>query len=316
MSPQIDLFVKPGAVTTWDDFRNSHPCHSIALDGYVDAAPSFDPSGPYANFDHHHGVNRLATRSTSGQVLVAISLGLFDSFREAGQPRANIFVNDCDQDVCLSYWLLSEAERVRQLRIEMDIAKLIISEDFLDATAGAIPVDPSRPIMRKQAWVFEPYDQARASGRLSEMSGEAMHELIADTCDRITLLSEGKGEERDVVGEYDEFGGGPGWTLIAEHGAYARTKLFADGIRAFVAVRGLQEGRFTYSVGRMSPFINFPIAEIFERLNEAEGLTNSQDRWGGSDTIGGSPRRVGSQLSPTDVERIVNEVIGSNTDRG
>ena len=58
------------------------------------------------------------------------------------RPHANIYVNDCDQDVCLSYWLLSEADRVRQLRIEMDIAKLIIFEDFLDATAGAIPVDP------------------------------------------------------------------------------------------------------------------------------------------------------------------------------
>ena len=307
--PQIELQALPGVVVSWDQFCASHPPYSIALDGYVDGIPDFDPSGPYANFDHHLGVNRLATRSTAGQVLVALSLGLFDTFCKDDMPAANVFVNDCDQDVCLSYWMLTHPELVRQLKIEMDIAKLIIGEDFLDATAGAYPVHPNRPMMRKLAWVFELYEEARTSGKLSELDKNEMKLLIEQTCDRITLLSNGQGLEIDVVGEYEELGGGDGWKLVRESGTYARTKLFADGTRAFVAVRDRLDGQFAYSIGKMSPFIKFPITRIYERLNEIEPCETPENRWGGSDTIGGSPRQTGSSLAPQELESLINEFL-------
>lgn len=294
MPAEIVLHVEPGVVKSWNVFREQSPEFSIALDGYVDGPPSFDAAGPFANFDHHFGVNRLATRSTSGQVLVAISLGLFDTFQADGRGFANVFVNDCDQDVCLAYWLLSNPDLVVDLRLDMDIAKLIIAEDFLDATGGAYPVDLSRPGMRKLVWIFEPYADARLTGRLGHMSAEEMRSLIMETADRITRLSAGKSGEADVIGEYEELGGGSQWRMIREHGPFARTKLFADGIRAFVAVRDQGDGRYAYTVGRMSPFINFPMVRIYERLNEAEGTATGTDKWGGSDTIGGSPRRRGS----------------------
>ena len=96
MEPEIKLHVRPGVVYSWDHFRQTHPPNSIAIDGYVDGPAAFDPTGPFANFDHHSGVNRLATRSTCGQILVAIPLGLFETFQVGGRPVANLFVNDCD----------------------------------------------------------------------------------------------------------------------------------------------------------------------------------------------------------------------------
>ena len=94
--------------------------------------------------------------------------------------------------------------------------------------------------------------------------------------------------------------------MIVEHGQHARTKLFSAGVRAFLSVRDNGDGSWTYSIGRMSPFVQFPIEELYGVLTEAEGLPPATYGWGGSNTIGGSPRQGGSRLSPTQVEEILN----------
>lgn len=309
MSPEIRLHVEPGVVKDWDAFRRDSPPCSIALDGYVDGPPAFDPSGPFANFDHHSGVNRLATRSAAGQVLVAIYLGLFDTFKNSQGPAAHVYVNDCDQDVCLAYWLLTHVDKVLNLSIDMDIAQLIIIEDLLDATAGAIPVEPTRPLIRKQAWAFKPYGEARSSCELANMGAAEMERVIEDTSDRLTRLSNGVGGECDLSDDYEVLGGGADWQMIREHGAHARTKLLSRGVHAFVTVRQRDHGRHDYTVGRTSQFIDFPVARILARLNEVEESGSEQDRWGGCDTIGGSPRQDGSGLDPSTVEQIVEQVL-------
>ena len=92
----IDLWVEPGRVYSWDEFRLEKPPFSIALDGVVGEPTKRDYFGPYANFDHHLGVDRTSTRSTSEQVYIEINLGLFEQFRKNGIPYANVFVNDPD----------------------------------------------------------------------------------------------------------------------------------------------------------------------------------------------------------------------------
>jgi len=72
----------------WEDFINSKPNFSIALDGYVKGPPRFSIQGPYANFNHHEGVARIATRSTCAQVYFYIRLGLLDTFQKKGEPNA------------------------------------------------------------------------------------------------------------------------------------------------------------------------------------------------------------------------------------
>lgn len=311
MSIRINLHAEPGVVKSWHEFRSEYPPYSIALDGFVDDVPKYELDGPYANFDHHHGVSRMATRSTSMQVLIAIGLGLFDTFQKNGQPFANVFVNDCDQDVCLSYYLLTNEDKISEIRFGQRLAQLIIFEDFMDTTAGAYPVDISRPILREQAWVFEHYERARMSGRLLQMPGNEVSELIVKTAERIEAYAEGNGKQRELDTNFERLGGGKNWELICETGMFARTRLFSSGIRAFVSVRNSPDGAYHYSVGRMSPFVRFPLAKIFQRLNEIEDLENPANCWGGSDTIGGSPRKTGSRLAPNEIEQIINELIGN-----
>lgn len=308
----IVLHVEPGSVLSWDDFKATKPTHSIALDGYVHAPPTFSARGPYLNLDHHAGVRRLATRSTCAQVYLALTLGLFETFQKDGSPHAHVYVNDADQDVCLSYWLLTHPEEIVNLNVLHPVARLLLLVDFVDATAGAYPIDPQRPIMQQQAWVFEPYTDVRRQGRMSEAE---MRGVILHVSERISQFVQFASLAIDLDTRYDDLGGGPGWRLIAEIGMYARTKLYAEGVGAFVALRGVQDSIYTYVVGKMSPFVHFPVQRILRRLNEAEGISDPNDAWGGTEIIGGSPRKSGSRLPPGAIQSIVNECLG-DSERG
>lgn len=49
----INLHIEPKQIPmTWEEFVKTKPKFSIALDGYVNVGPRYDPSGPYMNFNH------------------------------------------------------------------------------------------------------------------------------------------------------------------------------------------------------------------------------------------------------------------------
>ena len=67
---------------TWRRFCQVTQQYSIAQDGDVAAEPLFQPEGPRLNLNHHEKVDRLATRSSCAQALIAIRQGLFLTFRD------------------------------------------------------------------------------------------------------------------------------------------------------------------------------------------------------------------------------------------
>jgi hypothetical protein len=312
----IRLFVEPGQVYSWLQFTHAKPPYSIALDGIVNDRPRRNPRGPYANFDHHARVDRLATRSTAEQVLIEINLGLFRTFQRDGEPTANLYVNDADEDTCLSVWLLRHPGEA--LSNNVTLARLVYYEDRLDATAGAYPLrDATR--YRRLAWIFEPYHNARYEGQLPRMEEHEMGDLIEQVGDRITDYLAGKGSETTLEGRIEVLGGGPGWSMVRETGPAARLALFDSGVQAFVVYRGESEGRHHYTLGRRSVWVPLPWARLMKTLNQEDPAVQGRDcfRWGplsSGSTIGGSPRSGGSLLTPAQVEKLINRVLLASSD--
>lgn len=308
----IKLTVQPRTTyNTWREFKSASEPYSIALDGIVNDATRREPDGPYANFDHHVKVDRTSTRATCAQVHMEINLGLFSTFQKDGIPNANIYVNDCDEDVCLSVWLLRNHEKAN----ETVVKELVYLEDKLDATAGAFPFGESS-ISRKMEWIFEPYRIARFNRQLSNMDEIEMKSLIDNVCSRISQYVNLESEERGMVGQYEIIGGRPGndgWCLVTESGPSARQALFNNGISAFISYLGeRKDSNHNYVIGKKSVWIPFPINELYEILNIADKkIINDENKWGGSNTIGGSPRETGSKLTPKQLEKIINEYIDS-----
>jgi len=308
----IDLNIEPRKVYNWSDFRRQKPPYSIALDGFVDCPTTRDPKGPYANFDHHSRVDRLATRSASEQVHIEIKLGLFDTFRKNGFAEAHIYVNDPDEDNCLAWWLLKNNDLVRN-RSALEINRLAYCEDRLDCTAGAYPFGDTS-MRRKMAWIFQPYNEARFNGKVAGMEQEEMRTIIESVEGRIGKYVIGEGSELPLEGHYEKIGGGSGWTLTRETGPASRMAMYNDGITAFAALVAEKDGSYVYDLGRRSVWTPFNLQRLYSRLNEEESyIVNDRNKWGGSDTIGGSPRETGSRLPPGKIEEIINAALNSDS---
>ena len=303
----VELLVRPNdPPITWRKFCKITEPFSIALDGYVAAEPCFQEKGPRVNFNHHEGVDRLATRATCGQVILAIRQGLFDCFRDENKnPEAKIYVNDCDEDVCVSVFLLKHKWWVEHAT-NLAINRLVYIEDLLDATAGAYPFPIDMPMLQEFAWIFEPYRRFRLIGGLDLRKAEDFEGVITDVDARIKNYITGQGEKIPLDTRYEVIRNENNWALIKEIGAQARTGVFADGIRAFVSVRKRFDDKWSYVIGRMSPFIRFHIIRICKELNKIEGT--KKDKWGGGNNIAGSPRINGSKLFPDEITDIINQV--------
>lgn len=286
-------------------FVNAMPAFSIALDGYVRGGPQFDPKGPHISFNHHEDVDRLATRSTCAQVLMSLRSGLFGRFRDDQGPRAQVYVNDCDEDVCTSWTLLKHHYQAEGTMNPL-LNRLVAMEDMLDCTAGAYPFPKDLPALQELAWVFEPYRQFRASGQLDNKQPAAYRSVICDVEHRILQHVAGKGQKVSLDTRYERLGGGKGWALVKELGAQARTGMLSDGIRLFVSVRERHDHQMAYVIGRMDPFLPIDLVELARVLNAHEGKT---DTWGGGSTIIGSPRNMGSNLKPEDIVRLVDAAL-------
>lgn len=293
---------------SWSKFcKISDPC-SIAFDGYVSGGPRFDPRGPRMNCNHHEGVDRLATRATCAQILIAIRQGLLKSFiTEHGALLINAYFNDCDQDVCTTWFLLKHSHLVTNVMTPA-LNRLVMMEDMLDSTAGAYPFPVQLPLLQKLAWVFEPYSQLRSSGELDKKDPASYTRVITDVELRIMQHVLGEGDALSLDTRYEVVQSFKHWTMVNEIGAQARTGMFGDGIHSFVSVREQpNKNVWVYTIGRMSPFIPFPIPKIIAALNKAEQCT--EDLWGGGDIIGGSPRVSGSRLPPKEFSRIIEAAL-------
>lgn len=302
----VQLFMEPSTpAISWDDFVANYPEFSIAIDGFVADGPKYSDAGPHRNFNHHDFVDRLPTRATCGQILVDIRQGMFDRFRLGGQPHALVYANDCDEDVCLSWYLLQHAYAAAQV-YNPALNKLVHMEDMLDATAGAYPFPRDLPALRELAWIFQPYRMFRKSGELDKREATSYRAVVEDVCLRIERFLVGQGQTVDVNSDYFTYRHFKGWQMLDEgqSGEYGRTGLFADGGRAYVSFRERPDGNWVYTLGRMSPYVDFDVPRHLAALDEAEG--NLHDHWGGGNSIGGSPRTCGSRLNPDEAADIIN----------
>jgi hypothetical protein len=304
------LCVSPRVTVQKSDFIRDTQGPAIALDGFVRGASWMDHERRLANFNHHEEVVRPATLATCGQVKLALKGGFVEELSIGGRFAPTIWGNDCDEDVCLSSWQFAHYERLARGKSEPLINQIIEVENNLDMTGGCYPYDPASSSLRRIAWVFAPYTEARAAGRVAAMNGADMTNLIAAVHDRIDRFTLGRAEQVAVDTRMEVMGGGPGWNLIAEHGYHARLTFVPQGIRAFVSVKPLSDGHFQYSIGKAAAYSSFPVDDLYWVLNEAEDIApETSNRWSGSDTIGGSPREGGSRLAPKEVEWIINNFL-------
>ncbi len=291
----------------WEQFCKEKPALSIAIDGYVSGAPNEDPKKHLLSLNHHEQVKRLNTRATCAQALFFVRQGLYSYFRINEEATAQVYTNDCDHDVDLTWTILHNPELVLESH-NPSLNRLVKLVDELDTTSGLCYIDVSLPILQHHAWIFDPYMQFRLSGNIDKRDPKEFAEIIYAVEARILRHLDGTGESIPVNTDYIYLGGRNDWAMIKEIGAQARGAAFKNGIRALITVRERVDGNYNYSFCKALPFVHFDIPLILSTLNALEGLTDKPDRHGGGDFTGGTSRNLGCAIPPKELERIINSL--------
>jgi len=307
----IQLIVEPRVVKTWNQFIEESPPYSISLDGYVSGAPNYQSSGPRLNLNHHEDVDRYSTLCASMQAYLKLKTGLFEKFNLNNEPHAQIYVNDADQDSSLAAFILTKPESSLNIKNQNKLEELLHHEQLMDITGGMFPLDTKSRVMQKMAWIFEPYEDVRISGKLYSMNGNEMKNLMQDIFLRIEKHLSGKSLEMGLDNSYTIlYGKRDSFALVKENSAYSRAKMIRDGIKVFALLVRENEGVYKYILGKISDLIPVPLPEIYDFLNKFENIkSDDADKWGGSQTIGGSPRIKGSKILPEELFNIIKDYL-------
>jgi len=297
--PALNLAIVPGRTMEPAEFcRLVGP--AIGLDGVVSGPPfrhrgGRGVRGPKASFDHHESVDRTSTRACCEQVHLEVGRGLWRLMRRDGRPGADVYVNDADEDVCTSMWVLAHPRRLN----EPIVRQLVHSEGIIDALACTwwpewLDLEDGLP---RLAWVYGPCHDARRNAAL--VDAESLRRLIEEVAERITAYVDGRGGRRPVDDSYEVVHRDGPVAVIREIGPFARGAACRDGFEVVISERWAGEVRVV-SITKPSSWSPCDLTEVYRALNQAEGCP-PDDEWGGSDLVGGSPRRGGTRLSSEEI---------------
>lgn len=277
------------------------PSGTIFLDGAADGEPFIDAAKRVYNFDHHEGCVRSFTLATCEQVMVMILKGL-DLDGEQWSVRAN----EPDFDTVLAIWLLlnhrhvTASEDLRRrlmplVRLEgvidglgLDLADLTgFPDDLQQSTMAIIERLREDEIAHKRDASWEDLDviefTASALRRIDEVFFTA--EDLETSLEIEELSRTWIAPQRVVIG------------CRSSAGIYEVESKLKDihGDRLGLIV--LEKGDGVYTLRQTDPFLGTTLDDLYRRLNLLDPHARGDQRWGGSEDIGGSPRGDGAGLS-------------------
>jgi hypothetical protein len=309
-APNISVQIKFG-LSVSAAAMNKSPSGTIYLDGVAQSGPFLDNTRQIYNFDHHEGCVRAFTLSTCEQVLVMLKKGFDLRSREW-----KILANDPDLDTVLAIWLLlnhlriSEQESIREhillplIRLEGAIDALGLEMKSLTAMASA-RINQSQRIIdhlrRKEI-------QLKKDGQWGEQTDFLAYTVgLLHDIDQIMYEPEKFGELLGIE-ELARVNLGDNRVAVvvqSDMGIYEIEPIVKKIYGNSIGLAILRRSPAAYTLRQMDPFLSVSLEDVYEKLNFMDPAVKcgTQNRWGGSSDIGGSPRDGGTQLTPEEIAK-------------
>ena len=320
-APNLQVIIKAGLTVSASAARKA-PAGTIYLDGVAQVEPFLDHERKVYNLDHHEGCVRSFTLATCEQVLIICVKGLDLRDREW-----KIFANEPDLDTILAIWILLNHQRInnREAINRRSLFALVRLEGVIDALGlelrelSGLPADLLQKLMRV-------IDRLRSDELALKKAGEWTK---ADFPEYTLGVLRKLDQFLIKVGELDDFKGIEELARIeltnnriavvvaSDLGIYELephlTKLYGHRL-GWVALR---KGEKDYTLRQMDLFMPVSLEDVYQRLNFMDPVVKgrmSVNRWGGSGDIGGSPRDIGTGLSPAEIVSACRDVIDKRSD--
>jgi hypothetical protein len=315
-SQNLGLFYNRGRTARARGRRRFGP-RTIFLDGACAAPPFHDNEFRQYNFDHHSGCLRQATRSSCEQAAAAVAMGL-----PLEEGDWTVVANDFDADSLLAAWVLMNAAELSRGDCALlgRAMSLIAAEGCIDCfgpsfgfLSGQRPEDieaRAEELSFIQAGLVrrvKPAAEGEALPALCEILGELDALLIPP-------------EDRELLLDYEELArasladGKLAIMCRSGMGLLETESFLAERYPNKIALLAVSLGERRWSLKLIDPFQTASLTKLYKRLNKADPLFHrgggEENAWGGSATIGGSPRLTGTGLEWPSIMEAVRKVFG------
>jgi len=315
-APNISVQIKFGLSVSAAAMHKSSS-GTIYLDGVAQNGPFLDNNRQIYNFDHHEGCVRIFTLSTCEQVLVMLKKGFDLRAREW-----KIIANDPDLDTVLSIWLLlnhiriNEQESIREhillplIRLEGAIDSLGLELKALTALPPALINQSQRIIdhLRRKEIRLKKDGQWGEQTDFLAYTAAMLHDI-----DQIMYEPE---KFRELLGieelaRVNLSNNRVAVVVQSDMGIYEIEPLLKKIYGNSIGLAILGKSPTAYTLRQMDPFLSGSLEDVYEKLNFMDPAVKcgTQNRWGGSSDIGGSPRDSGTQLSPEEIAKGCQEAF-------
>lgn len=297
----LTIVFEKGNVVSFDAL----PENSIALDGYVQG-PKIDGENRRYSFDHHSECLRLVTEATCKQVLLAIRLGL------PINEETKVFVNDIDADTTLSVWLLQNPSRVWEDRV----AALVEAIGLTDAHGPVMGVHPLH-------WNITPPPPWKKDAPPQSLTMLEGFLKLVDTYLDGTAKLEPESSREEIHSGYG-WSARTGWVKVESKDGF--TSFYKSGFVLGFLGQPAPHGTTMYTVAKASDLVVAPLgpgskvrpvtsveqledtilgvlAREEQAFNPEQSLAHT---WGGSSSVGGSPRNPDGSSSRLNPEQVLS----------
>ncbi len=289
----------------------------ILLDGAATFGPLLDNKRRLYNLDHHRGCERTFTLATCEQALLLVHSGL-----DLSSGDWSIYANEPDLDTVMAIWCLLNHARLRALSPEARdvLFPLIRLEGAIDANGSqlaevcGLPADVLRRTQGHLDDLLTRERQVRVEGGWNTLDLEAYTAEMLGAIDRIVYTAEdfrGYASIAEIYGHAELRDGGVAVVCHDVSGIYAVEKLLKGRWGDQLALIALEKSAGHYTLRRSATLADLRLEDAYEQLNRLDRNVDGRPpgkRWGGSDSIGGSPRPTGSAFSPGELLRVLTQV--------
>jgi hypothetical protein len=290
----------------------------ILLDGAGTFGPLLDNKRRLYNLDHHQECERTFTLATCEQALLMVTSGL-----DLSEGDWRIFANEPDLDTVLALWCLLNHVRLKDLRAEArDILyPLIRLEGAIDANGTelaevcGLPNAVYEQARRRLDELLERERSVKGGGDWQTLDLELYTAEILGAIDRVIYSVEdfrGYASIDEVYGHVEIGERSVAVLCRDDTGIYAVEKLLKERWGDQLGVIALEHEPGHYTLRRASTLSDIDLNDAYSLLNQLDRNVDGRPpgkRWGGSESIGGSPRQSGSAFGPSELLQVLGQAF-------
>jgi membrane protease YdiL (CAAX protease family) len=315
-APNLSVHVEAGFTVSSSAAHKSDP-GTIYLDGVAQCGPFMDLEKQIYNFDHHEGCIRSFTLSTCEQVLVMILKGL-----DLRGRNWHVFANEPDLDTVLAIWLLlnhlrihqKDSDRLQFLYALVRLEGIIDSHGLEMIELSGFPPELSKKTKKVIDFLRAEEIELKKEAKWEEKDNPEYTALMLQKIDRIIYRSFDFIDFKALkeLARVDIMDNRIAVVVEADLGIYELEPYLNNVYGESLGLVILKKAAGAYTLRRMDPFMPGDLNDVYQKLNYMDPAVRCRtngNRWGGSGDIGGSPRGIGTKLTPEEIAQTCRDAF-------